>query len=402
MSESGVLMELVYKKETTWGVPAGPAGGQKLPRVSVDLDLDKNTYQSKRIKPSMQVSDFRHGIRKVAGNYTDELACGTFKDFIAAGLRQAWQTAPTTGAITTVTASATAPHFVRSAGSFITDGFRVGQIVAWTGWATTGTANNAKYFIITTLTATQMTVIDLALNTSPVAAKAAGDSVTCTLAGRQTWMPQTGHTADAFDIERRYLTLNKSELLTGCMVDTLDFDVKPDDMVGISIGFKGKDRIRQSGLYYTAPTAADTNRTFGSAIGIIRAGGTTLAILTSQKISIKGALQENNPILTSTISEIFRGRLTAGGQFDAYLADTTFRDAFQDETEMSMQFYLSADSGVSAATMGFNLPRIKLGKVPIQDSESMLVQNVPFTALELDTGTGADQTTIAVQDTTLP
>jgi hypothetical protein len=31
-------------------------------------------------------------------------------------------------------------------------------------------------------------------------AKAAGDSVTCTLVGKKTWIPQTGHTKDLFDV----------------------------------------------------------------------------------------------------------------------------------------------------------------------------------------------------------
>jgi hypothetical protein len=50
---------------------------------------------------------------------------------------------------------------------------------------------------------------------------------------------------------------------------------------------------------------------------------------------------------------------------------------------------------------GVIIPRCKVGKVDLQDGESMFVQNIPFEGLENLAGTGDDLTTIRLQDTTL-
>ncbi len=63
---------------------------------------------------------------------------------------------PDTG-VATITVAATAKTFTRSAGSYITDGFTVGQTVQTTGYANAG--NNATK-IISVLTATVLTVSD--------------------------------------------------------------------------------------------------------------------------------------------------------------------------------------------------------------------------------------------------
>jgi hypothetical protein len=101
------------------------------------------------------------------------------QDFIAGHLRQLFQVAVDHRRAHHVTAAVAGPQYTRAAGSFLTDGFRVGSLVNWTGWTAPATGNNNRYFIITALTALQMTGIFL--DGTPVVAKAAGDNVTCTL-----------------------------------------------------------------------------------------------------------------------------------------------------------------------------------------------------------------------------
>jgi hypothetical protein len=147
-----------------------------------------------KITPTFQTTDVQIGQQRAKGTLRGRFSGKTWQDFIAGICRQAFQTAPTTGALVNVTAAVGPITFTRAAGSYITDGFRVGHVVNWVGWATTGTANNNRYFLITTLTATVMTGVFL--DGTAGGAKASGDSVTCTLAGKQTWIPQSGHTRD--------------------------------------------------------------------------------------------------------------------------------------------------------------------------------------------------------------
>ena len=67
---SGIAKRVQYKVESVYGtVPAatGPVG-QILRRVTSDLNLSKETYQSNEMRTDYQVADMRHGVRSVEGN----------------------------------------------------------------------------------------------------------------------------------------------------------------------------------------------------------------------------------------------------------------------------------------------------------------------------------------------
>ena len=405
MSSSGQFMEVRIKKNTgTYGALAGATGAKLFTRASIELNLKKNTYQSARIKKSQQRSDWRHGTKRVEGTLKDELACSAFQDLLAAALRTAWANGATSGALTNVTASAVAPHFVRAAGSWITDGFRVGALVRPSGWTTTGAVNNGKNFVITALTATNMSVAEVGQETTTVGAKAAGDSVTFVEQGKTLIVPQTGHTKDDFNVELLYtdFTPNRSEVGVGMVPTGFTIDVKPDNMVGVEFPMIGKDRVdSDAGQYFTTPGAADTHRTFGSAIGLLYLYGTLALHITGITVTVKGNHQPGNPVLTPSINRVFPGRVEVSGTLSGYLVDFSMRNAFRDETEGNIIFYLSQQAAALADCFGAILPRVKLGEVGIQDSETMFMQNIPFEALENDTATGSDLTTIRLQDTTL-
>lgn len=404
MSGSGQFREVRIKKESNWGQLAGATGAKLYNRASVDLDLDKGSYKSARIRTSQQTADSRHGVRKATGTFSDEAACGAHGDLYAAVLRAAWTAGVTTGALTNVTASATAPHFVRAAGSFITDGFRVGMLVRGSGWAAPATANNAKNFVITALTALQMTVAEVGQETTTVVAKAAGDSVTIAATGKTLIVPQTGHTRDSFNIEYLYkdFTPNRSETFVGAVPTGFNLSVKPNSMVTVGFPFLAKNRIdKNDGEYFTTPSAADTHRTFGSAIGLLHLNGSLALFVTGVDLAVAGNHQAGEPILAPSINEIFPGRVDVSGTLSGYLADFSLRDAYQAESEGNLMFFL-ADSGLAnAECLGITLPRIKVGAVKVTDGETMFVQNIPFEALENTGASGVDLTTIRMQDTTL-
>src|SRR5580765_2358530 len=88
----------------------GPSGGQILRRVSSSLTLSKDTYQSAEINSHRQLSDFRHGVRRVTGGITGELSPLTYEALFEAALRGTWDITPTTtseAALTSLAADAT-------------------------------------------------------------------------------------------------------------------------------------------------------------------------------------------------------------------------------------------------------------------------------------------------------
>ncbi len=401
---SGQHREVRIKKNAgAYGALAGATGAKLFTRVSTDIDLKKNRYQSARIKQSQQRSDSRHGTRRGEGTFRDELACGAFVDLFAAVLRTAWAAGATSGAIITVAASATPPHFVRTSGSWITDGFRVGALVRPAGFTTTGAVNNGRNFIITALTALDMTVAEVGEETTTIGAKAAGDSVTFVEAGKTLIVPQSGHTKDDFNMEYLYtdFTPVRSELFVGAVPTGFTISIQPDNMTGVEFPFLAKNRIDAAAEYFTTPAAVDTHRTFGSAIGLLHLYGSLALHITSLNLTVKGNHQSGNPILAPTINKVYPGRVEVEASVSGYLENFTMRDAFAAETEGNMIFFLAATEANGADSFGVVLPRIKVMDNTIADSETNFVENVPIEALENDTATGKDLTTIRLQDTTL-
>ncbi len=399
---TGVAKQVRYKKEVTWGVAPGATGAQLLRRVTSDLDLKKDTYESQEIRSDYQIADFRHGVRKIDGGINGELSPGTHKDFIAAALRQAFQTAATSGALTNVTAAATAPHFVRGAGSWITNGFKVGDVIRWTGWTSPADVNNAKNFLIVALTATDMSVVSL--DGSAVVAKAAGDSVTVTLAGKKTWVPQTGHTDESFAVEHWYSDIAQSELFLGCKLDSMDIQLPPTGLSKLDMKFMGKDVTTATSAYYTSPTAETTSGVLAAVNGKLYIAGSAVSVVTGLTINIKGNMKMEPVVGANVYPDIFEGRVMVDGQFTAFFETATFRDYFLNESEISLIFAATTSNAANADFMAFVLPRLKVGGASKDDGEKGLVQTLPFKALVNGAGgagTNTEKTTISIQDSTV-
>lgn len=401
---TGVAKSLRFKKETTWNTAAGASSAQLLRRVTSDINLTKQSYQSQEIRDDYQIADFRHGPRSVTGTINGELSPGTYQQFFAAAMRQAWQTAATTGALANVTATTSAPHFVRAAGSFITDGFKVGDVVRWSGWATTGAGNNARNYRITALTATDMTVRDIGATTSTVGAKASGDSVTCAVVGKKVFTPETGHTDDSFSIEHWHSDISQSHLFTGCKISTVGLNLPATGMATAAFGVLGADMTTDTSAYFTSPTAATGTGVFAAVNGSIRVNGSDIAILTGLSVNINGGYTSGQVIGSNITPDIFEGRVMVNGQFSAYFQDGALRDNFLNEDEISLFMYMTTSNAANADFLSICIPRLKVGSANYNDGEQGLMGTYDYQAL-LNTSGGAattsDKSTLIIQDSTI-
>jgi hypothetical protein len=401
----GVAKSLRVKKESNLNTAPGASGAQLLRRVTSEFSLDKQSYQSAEIRPDYQVSDFRHGGRSVTGRLNGEMSCLTYADFLAAALRNSWAAGATTGALTNVTAAATPPHFTRLAGSFLTDGFKIGDVVRWSGWATTGATNNARNYRITALTATQMTVVDLNTATSTVGAKASGDSVTCVVPGRKLIAPLTGHTNDSFYFEEWHPDITQSERFGGCRVSQIDLGLPATGMATVALQFLGIDMSSATAAYYTSPTAATSTGILAAVNGKLRVGGVDIATVTGLNLTINGNMSSAQVVGSNVSPDIFPGSIVVGGSFTCYFEDGALRDNFINEDEISLFSYLTATNANAAPTLGLYLPRLKLGQAQKTDGQQGIVRNYTFQALlngAGGAGIASDATTIAIQDTEVP
>jgi hypothetical protein len=81
--------------------------------------------------------------------------------------------------------------------------------------------------------------------------------------------------------------------------------------------------------------------------------------------------------------------------------DATFRDYFDQETEVSIAAAFTTNNLANAEFISFAMPRIKAGGAAKSDGEKALIQTVPFTALLPTTGGSGfafEQSTLAIQD----
>lgn len=397
---SGIFKVLSYKKQSALGTASSGSGGTALPRTSSNIALKKATYSSATIKQSQQRADFRHGIRSVDGTISGELNVGVYQDFEESMLRQAWQTAATTTALTNVTAAATGANYVRAAGSFLTDGFKVGDVIRWTGWATTATGNNSKNFLITALTGTDMTGIHL--DGTAVVAKIAGDSVTGAVVGKKTWIPQTAHTRDYYSIEHFHSDVAQSELFTDCMLSQMAVKLPATGMATVDFSVMGLNMSSGTSQILTTPTAATEGGNIAAVNGALYINGAAVALITGLDFTVNGNVTAPGGVVGSNVDpDLFPGAFDVKGNATVYFQDATMRDMFINETEVSIVAAFTTGSTATAEFKVYAFPRVKFDTASKDDGEKGLIATMGWTALENTaggTGTNSVASTMSIQD----
>jgi hypothetical protein len=393
-SAQGINKVISYKKETTWGTKATNSGAISLRRVTGSFQLEKDSYTSNEILASQQVRDMRHGTRRSTGSLSGELSGNAYEDFIQAAVRKDFAAGATTGAI--ITLSSTATTIVRSSGSFVTDGFKVGSVISVTGFTDAG---NNGLFVITSMTATALTVSGLAGQTRSI--EAAGDTVTVLEKGKKTFVPLTGHTDDSFTIEEFYSDASVSRTFLGQQVDTMAVALQPNSMATIDFGFLGKDgEAATSSQYFTSPTAVSGEGIYSAPDGFLFINGVANGLVTGLNISIANNITQEAVIGSSSIGAKSRGKVAVTVDGSAIFEDTTILNYFDAESEVSLTYVLmSADN---ADAFSIHLPRVKIGSATTDDGEKVVILSFSGSALEYTgSAVGVEKTSIQIQDSTL-
>jgi hypothetical protein len=396
---AGIFKQIAYKKEVTFGTVPSASTAQAMRRVSSTLDLAKDTYLSNEIKQSFQKSDYRHGVRRVKGKLTGDLQCKTYSDFMGFALKRDF------GAITAITAASitiagSGPTYTltRAAGSFLTDGIKLGHVIRLS-IGTFNAANLSKNLLVVTITATVLTVI--VLNASALVAEGPITGSTVTVIGKTTFIPQTGHTDNSFSYEHWFPEITASEVFSGCKVDQLTLSLPPTGLAQLDMDILGQQITTASAQYFTSPTVITTTGAMASVNGVLRAGGVTYAIVTGLTLTINPGFTGDPVVGSNVVPFLFPGSVMVSGQFTAYFADTVLRDAFINETEIDLLAAFTADNTAASDFLSIHLPRIKVGSANKTDGEGGVVQTFSFQALEALTGGAGiqtEKTTVQIQD----
>lgn len=398
MAFTGVDMSVAFKKQSALGTIASGSGGTSLRRVSSSLNLKKDTYRSNEIQSHYQLDDFRHGVRKVEGSLQGEVSPGAWSAFMQSFLRRDFTTlTAASGLSLTIAGSGPTYTVTRSAGSYLSDGFKIGHVIRLSV-GSLNAANLSKNLLITALTATIATVIPL----NGVALVAEGPIATCTVTmiGKQTYMPATGHTNDFYTIEH-FLT-GISESYWDCKVCDMKIALPPTGIATIEFPIMGLDMTSAGSQALTSPTAATTKSVTAAVNGVLRSSAGALANITGISFDGTNGCSMAGPVVGSNkYVDIVNGRHIVSGQLTAIFDSVTLRDYFINETEVGLYVALTSDGSAAADFIAFSADRVKLGSCDRDDAEGVKSATMSFQVLRNTaggSGIATELTTFRAQD----
>jgi hypothetical protein len=224
----GGRVQLAYIEEVTWGTTPSSALTEVAFATSEDLGMDTSTTLSNAIRGDYVKPQVIRTDAVGTGGFPFELAYGDMDSFMEGALRSDWATAASTPA-TSLAAVDVDNTFTRAAGSFVTDGWTVGQSGISSGFAT---AANNGYFVVTAVAALTLTVEGLDL-----ADEAAGGDEVLSNSGSL----KNGTTLKSYTLERVFEDLTNTYIAhTGARVSNLSLSAQAGQIVTGAVAFSSK------------------------------------------------------------------------------------------------------------------------------------------------------------------
>jgi hypothetical protein len=387
----GVSKQTRVSKQSAKGTIAAAGGGQILRREQSTFELAKETYTTEsEITSTQQVKSSRHGVKTVNGSVNGILSPGTYSGLIGSVLRRDFAAVTAISSLS-ITISGSGPSYTvaRSAGSWLTDGIKVGMVVRLTaGSFSPGNLNNNM--LVLAVTALNLTV--MTLNGSSLTAQGPIASATLSVPGKVSYVPDSGHTKDYYTVEEWYPDAAVSERNTDVRFVSADFSLPGSGNAKISLSAIGLDQSNATSAYFTSPTAETSTDALVAANGLLLVNGSSVAVVTDLRISVNGNGNPADGVVGSNVRpDVFVGKVSVTGQFTAYFEGGTIPGLYLDETETSIISALAAGSENNADFMTLAMSAVKLNSSSPDDNETGLKRTYSFVATYDSTGgVGAD------------
>jgi hypothetical protein len=398
----GVNRQLIIGKQSALGTLALANSGKLLRRVNASPNLMRDAFTSQEILPSHQLRDARLGTIRTPMTLSGQFAPGAYVDFIEGMVRRTF-TAGVSATGMTVTAVAGPPGtFTRAAGSWLTDGFKVGDVVRYTGFTAGAAGNNARNYRIIDLTATIMTVTGIGLEV--VAAAASAPTIGCSVVGKKTFIPATGHIFNAYTVEdlKPDASPLSSHRYQDMRMQALAIRLPATGIATLEAQLVGRQRLVGTTAYFTAPTAMTTDNSFAAVSGTLRLAGADIATVTGLTLQLSCPIEAPACVGTNLVPDNFQGMLSMRAQASMLFTDDTFTSNYDAETEFDLAVELTSDSTVNSAFVAIVMNRVKIMALQTNDSDRSLIQTMEIVPLEHIVGAGAgtkyEGTTVSFQD----
>lgn len=325
--------------------------------------LTKNVYGSNEVRRDGMRSRGRHGQRRTAGTYLVEVSLDNMDSLYEAVFQGTWAnvltvTEATSGGPASITT--TTSTIVGNTGSWITVGFRVGDVVRLTGFATS--ANNSKNLRITGLTATVMTVAEtLTLDAAP------DSSFTITRPGQKLICPAAGAAVKTyFTVEEYDGDLDKTEVFYDVIFHSLKFTMAPDAIMICEVGWTGTGAMTPltgaSAPTFTSPTES-TGVPLACVDATVRYSSTDFVDLTSWDLMIDRGAAVPSVVGSVYSPDVFTGNMAVGMNFGMLRSDYTKMDDFIAETALTFHVLAVENESEPKDFISLFVPNFTLGGV---------------------------------------
>lgn len=397
-----LFRQIAIGKQAALGTLALTSVGQLYNfRPDTSGGLSKESFESDSIRRDQQFSNPRHGLRSGVFTLSQELQLGGHTELWEAALGAVFDVTPaTTGSSVDMALDAAARTITRTSGSFITDGFKVGDIVRATGY--TNSVNNGTNLRLTAVTATVLTFADDAWLPTLVT-EAAGDTVTIAVPGGVLSVPSTGHTADYLTIDDFHDDINQQTTIQDARVSSVAIDVSPGAQATVTWEFLGTDAdLSGTTQYFNAPTAASTGALLAGPEGLVRYDDADSAVVSALSFSIDRAAEVKAVVGANVSPDVFTAGVRMTGSISALFDGGAVLTNFDDEAEGTMYLYLFADSTRGSEFLILKLPNVKINSADKSTDGQALQVSGDFSAGKyVGASTVIEGTTLVVVDSTV-
>jgi hypothetical protein len=400
---TGAFKRVAIKKESVPGTFAGASGAQELRRNSFDGNINIVSITSNEIRTDQQTAVHRGGAITSAGTLLGDLIPGAWQIPLQSAMRRDF----TAGVSLTATdiAAVAATGFTSVAAAFLTTGFKVGDIVSPSGFSGGAVApnGNGNRYIVSSVVAGTMNVLNMDGSAATLAADAVGESVTIAVVGRKNLLPRTAHTDEYYSIEEFHDDINQSIAYLGTKMNGFTVTVDPAQITTISFPVMGLGQYSVStSEQFTTPTAGVAGDAATGTSGALVVGAASVTNVTGVTFTLDGGLTTAAVVGSRYSPSVFAGRLGVTGQYTVFFEDRAEFDAFVAETEQALILVQTTSPSLSADFVQFCFPRHKITSFTKNDTETGgCIATCQFIALVNTaggTGISSEATSMSVQD----
>jgi hypothetical protein len=365
--ETGNLTQLAYVPEVVFGTTPATPVGQLLRWVSADIGADRSFTKNPELRTDFMTQAGIAGGLRGKGTLSGKLSYGSYDDWLAYALgNSTWQANVvkvrpfiSTGSLSLACDSA-AKTWTRTVGSFVTDGFVVGDIINPAGFV--NAANNAA-FVVSAVSALVLTTTTATTMATEVAA--VGRSITLDI-------------SPSFTLERGHKANGIYFAFPGTVVDGFELSGKSGSDATVDIKFDLLSKVvsnEAAASVFTSLTAANVNDLITSWNGSIKKAGVSILDVVGWSFKLTRNSETAEVCGSPDLYDIQPKAAMITGKLEIYFDSVANYTDFRLQNDVAFQINLGL-GGTKSYTVDFTRCRItKWGAPP---KEGMMTSTIEF------------------------